>query len=343
MSPLFWIIIAFFVFAFLIAPFIFSFQSPGPRPTIPPLGPPPPPAEVQALNDALADLGDQFGLAMENNRDVGPLIERLDQIIADYPDAAPAYTLKGQMLMFAGRLTETVDAFEHSLQIDPDQANIHQLVGSAQMKLGHLEAAVEHYKKALELEPDQTNHAIFLANAQFKLEQYDDAIQTLEQAIRHDSQLHSAYALLSDIYAKQGKTGLALDQIDRAIEAMPADKARLNIAYILKRAALLRHDNQPAESLALLNRLPAEAQLSPAVLQAVAETWDMLGKPAMAADRYQRVLAADPTNDHAAAEAAKWNLKAGNKEAARQDVKTLQRINPRHPSLPVLLQALQDN
>ena len=59
----------------------------------------------------------------------------------------------------------------------------------------------------------------------------------------------------------------------------------------------------------------------------------MLGKPAMAAELYERVLAVDPSNDLAAAEAARWWLKADNPDAARRNLQALRRINPRHEAV----------
>jgi len=62
----------------------------------------------------------------------------------------------------------------------------------------------------------------------------------------------------------------------------------------------------------------------------------MLGKPALAAEQYEKALDLDPSHDHAAAEAARWWLKAGDPDAAARNLKVLRRINPRHPAIPEL-------
>ena len=299
--------------------------------------------DAQALDDELTELGDRFGQVMENKRDAQPLINRIDALLARYPDSAAGHTLRGQVLMYSGRLDLAIGSLERSLEIEPRQAGIHRLTGTAAMKLDRLEVARHHYEQALSIEPDDGGHAVFLANVQHKLGNNDEAVTTLLAAIRHDSQLHSAYALLSDIYAGQNKPGLAMDQIKRAIETAPTGYTSTRVAYTLKRAALLRRDNQPAESLALLDALPPDARHRADVLRDTATSWALLGKPTMAAAHYEKVLMIDPSNDHAAAEAARWWLKAGEPEGARRNLKALRRINPRHAAIPDLDAAIDDN
>jgi tetratricopeptide (TPR) repeat protein len=301
-----------------------------------PTDPPPAHADPQALDAELTELGDLFGLVMDNKRDAQPLIDRIDRLIADYPDLAAAHMLRGQVLMYTGRLDPALASMDRSLEIEPRQADVHLLAGTMAMQMDRVEVARYHYEQALAIEPDNGRHAVFLANVQHKLGQDDEAVATLLAALRRDSQLHSAYALMSDIYTKQNKLGMALDQIERAIEATPVDNPRTHVAYSLKRAALFRRDNQPAESLAVLGALPPDARLRPDVLRDTATSWALLGKPALAAEHYENVLTVDPSNDHAAAEAARWWIKAGDTEAAGRNLQTLRRINPRHPAIPEL-------
>lgn len=310
-------------------------------PVIPPLPNPPSPVESQAFVDELAELGDRLAQVMDNQRDTQPLIERAEALAIRYPDSAEAHMLHGQILMYSGRLDPAIKALQRSLEVDPKQADIHRLIASGAMQMDRLEVARQHYEKALDLEPDNSQNALFLANVEFKLAQFDKAVKTLQGAIRRDSQLAGAYALLSDIYVEQGKTKLAMDQIERAIEATPAEKTNSIVVYTLKRAALLRQDNQPAESLAVLDALPREVQYRPDVLRDTATSWGMLGKPMMAAELYEKVLTVDPSNDYAAAEAARWWIKADDVEAAARNLKTLRRINPRHPEIPELDTAIK--
>lgn len=305
------------------------------KPVVPSLATPTDP-DTQALNDQLDELGDQFGGVMEHQRDTQPLIDKINALIAEHPGAPEAHTLLGQVLIFAGRFDDGLAELKQSLKLNPDQPNVHELAGTTAATLGRLDEAEHQYTEAMRLDPDNPRHAVFLATVQHKLGRDDQAIATLINVVQHDAGQHAAYALLSDIYAGQGKLGLALDQAQRAIDALNKPNSPTFVLYTRKRAKLLRQDKQPAESLALLTALPEKAQTRPDVMRDIAESWDMLGKPALAAQLYEQALTADPTNDLAAAEATRWWLKAGDPEAAQRTLAALRRINPRHPDLPKL-------
>lgn len=301
-----------------------------------------PAMDIEAVSQELAQIGDLFSEAMEHGRDVRKLIDQVNALVQVYPDMASAHTLLGQMLISSGRGEESLSAFQASLKIDPRQAGVEMLAGTIAVKLGRLEVAQHHYEQALSIEPNNGRYAVSLAMVQLKLGQEDQAVQTLLSAIRRDSNLHRAYMVLSDIYAHQNKIGLAMSPIERAIELVPADNPQLRVTYVLKRAALLRRNNQPAESLATLLALPGDAQLRPIVMRDTATSWRMLGKPAMAAQMYEQALRLDPSSDLAAAGAARWRIKTGDIETARKHVEALRRINPRYEALTGLDEALRD-
>jgi tetratricopeptide (TPR) repeat protein len=288
---------------------------------------------MQAVAEELGEIGDLFGKAIENSRDAQPLIDRVDVVLAEHPELAEAHTLRAQLLMAAGRLDESLDAFDASLKIDARQPEVLMLAGTVAGKSGRYEDARHHFEQALSIDPGNGRYAISLASAQIKLGQDDEAVQTLLAAIRRDSELHGAYMTLSDIYGKQNKLGIALSQIDRAIEKLPKDKPVLRVTYTLRRAKLLRRNNQPGESLVTLTSLPDGAPYQPNVMRDIAISWTMLGKPAMAAKHYEQALTLDPSNDLAAAQAARFRIKAGDIDTARKHVETLRRINPRAEAL----------
>lgn len=300
------------------------------------------PAPAAAVTAELTELGDLFGQVTDNNRGVQPLIDRIDALIASHPEQSAAHILRGQMLLHAGRPDQALEAFQASLKLQPRQANVHRLAGNLAMQLQKYDDARHHYEQARSIEPGNGEHAVYLANLQLKIGEDDQAVKTLLTAIRLDSQRHEAYALLSDIYARQNKVGLALGQIERAIQTASAQSPGPRTAYVLKRAKLLRRDNQPGESLAALQALPQDARLEPLVMRDIATSWMMLGKPQRAAEQYELALRLDPSSDLAAAEAARWRLKAGDVETARKHVQTLRRINPRYEAIPKLEQALRE-
>ena len=294
------------------------------------------------IQETLEELGELLNQAAENKRDIQPLIDRLETVLVDHPDSAQAHTLHAQMLLQAERPSEALDAFQASLKIEPRNAPLNKMAGDLAMGIKEYDDARNHYEQALSIEPGNGKHAVSLANLQFRLNEDDAATETLLTALRRDSGLHSAHALLSDIYAKKNKLQLALDQIQRAIDTTPDSSPNTKTVYALKRASLLRRDNQPAESLAVLNALTPEPHLQPTVLRDIATSWAMLGKPQMAAELYERVLSADPSSAHAAAQAANWRIKSGDIKTADQHVQTLRRINPRHEALDDLAKMVRD-
>ncbi len=309
-------------------------------------------ADAQAENAAathnkditgeLEELGDLLIQGAENKRDLRPLLDRLDALIAEQPGSAEAHTLHAQILLEAGRPEEALGAFQEALKIQPRQAQVHEMAGNLAMRLEQFEGARHHYEQALSIEPGSGRYAVCLANLQFKINEDDEALVTLLSALRRDSELHSAYSLIADIYAKKNKIRLALDQSQRAIDTVPEGKPRTRSVYVLKRAALLRRNNQPAESLAVLSELSPDAGLRALVLKDMATSWAMLGKPEMAAKLYEQVLRGDPSSDLAAAAAARWRIKVGDIDAAREHVGALRRINPRHEDLIELERELGD-
>ncbi len=336
-----WLLLVVVVLAILGASALWGPGRGGPDPADPNANAPAP-ADLQAINTELEALGDLFGQVIENQRDPQPVIERIDKLLASHPDSAEAHMLRSQALLYDGQSEEALLALQASLKLKPRQAKAHRLAGNLAMKLQQYEDARHHYEQAMTIEPGNGESAVFLANIQLKLNENDQAAATLLTALRRNSELHSAYALLSDVYAKKNKLQLALDQAHRAIETAPTDNPNLRTAYTLKRAALLRRNNQPAESLAVLEALPADARLETNVLRDTATCWAMLGKPAMAAELYERVLKVDPSSDLAAAQAASWRIKAGDMDAARSHVQTLRRINPRHDALIELERKLNE-
>jgi tetratricopeptide (TPR) repeat protein len=285
------------------------------------------------ITDELEKLGDLLIQAGENKRDIGPLLGRVEKLIVEQPESVEAHTLHAQMLLEAGRPGDALGAFQAALKIEPRQARVHQMAGDLAMNLEMFEDARHHYEQALSIEPGSGRYAVSLANLQFKVREDAEATETLLTALRRDSELHSAYALLADIYARKNKVQLALGQLRRAIESVPEEDSRTRSIYVIKRAALLRRDNQAAESLAALQGLGMDGGLRGLILRDMATSWMMLGKPEMAAELYEGVLRADPSSDLAAAGAAKWRMKVGDMDAARKHVQTLRRINPRHESL----------
>jgi len=126
----------------------------------------------------------------------------------------------------------------------------------------------------------------------------------------------------------------------KAIEALADENETDRVAYVRRRAKLLRRDNRPQDALAALRALPPELLFRMDVVDDTAVTYGMMSQPASAAQVYVSLLHIQQVNDRAMAEAAKWYLKAGLRDEAREMVDQLTRINPRYPDLNDLREKL---
>ena len=169
---------------------------------------------------SLEPVAEQFKIALEQGRDLAPVVNRFRQFVDRYPDFARARTLLAHSLFCAGDLEEAYDQFEQSFEINPRQPEAQLNAGSTAAQLGRLDRAQEHYSQALGLDPGNARYRLHLANIYIKQQRFDKARRMLMEALRLDSSLHQAHAALSDVFAKQNKIGLALDQIQRALEML---------------------------------------------------------------------------------------------------------------------------
>ena len=287
----------------------------------------------------------QLEAAIKPGQNLAAVISGAIELVERYPAFAPARLLLGHCLLSAARFEPAYEQFEESLRLDPRQPEVHLNAGTVAAQLGRLDDARRHYSEAVGLDTGNSRYRVHLAFLSIKQGRHDEARRGLLGALRIDSSLHQAHAGLSDVFAKQNKIGPALDRIGRALELLDDQEQNTRVIYTRKRAALLRRLNQPDEALAVLTQMVddmREAALGdPGVSQDLARCWAMMGQPEKAAAHYEWLLYQDPSNDHAAARAAHWNLKAGSPEAARRNLQDLRRINPRSPALPELERELR--
>lgn len=299
------------------------------------------PEQRQVQQEQIEQLQQRFSEAISQRKDTTSFIASARQLAQQYPANSAAQIMLGQVLLFNDHHQQALEAFEAGLTLNPAQPELELLAGTVAMQLEQYESAQRHYSQAVGLEPANARYRVHLAQSLVAQQQYDAARQVLIEALKLDSNMHQAYAGLGDLYARENKLELAIQQVKRAIELTPEQDARSLSAYTRRHAALLRRANKPAESLSVLGSLPPEQLYHAAVMKEVAAGWMMLGEPSRAAQHYERALLFDPTHDLAAAEAARYYLKAGNVERAKLMVDKLRSINPRWPGLEELAEAVQ--
>lgn len=274
--------------------------------------------------------------AIEQRQDPRKLAPQAEALIKRYPKSFQARVTGGMVLMAAGRGDRAYSEFVEALKINAADAAVQSLAGSLASQMGKLTEAQKHFSQAVGLEPGNPRHRLHLAATAARDNRDDEARSGFLEALRLDSSLHQARYGLAELYAKQNKINLALDQIAMAVELAGTEDESARETYLRRQAGYLRRDNRPDEALAILRALPATSRITPEVSEELATTWMMLGKPASAAEHYEAILAVNVTAEWAAEAAARYYLKAGDKARATASVEKLRRINPRSPVIAEL-------
>lgn len=271
---------------------------------------------------------------------LGPAMEQETRAMVDrYPRFAPARTLLAQVLWSRQQVPAAYEQLRLGLDLDPKQPAVQEMAGTLALELGKPDEAGTHFSRAMDLDPREPRYRLDLANVYLRQREFDRAQRLFLEALRIDSNLHAAYAGLSDLFAQQNKLGLALEQAQWAIEHTPVSERSRQVIYLRKKANLLRRDNRPAEALQVLNMLTDGERQDPALLAELATTLMMLGKPADAAELYHRAWEKSPTQWELAAEAARYYQRAGNTLAAGQMLEQVRQVNPQASVLTDLGQA----
>lgn len=282
-----------------------------------------------------------FEEAVAENKSTEPMLAPAWKLVEKYPEFPEARTLLGQILRVQGRLEESVTQLEMSLKLNPQQPNLHEMVGQIELEREQFDRAAHHYKQAIALRPRDTRYRLFLAQTQLRQGDHDGARKTLLQALNINSAEHKAYAMLSDLYARQNRPELALTQIQKAIENTPILERELQVQYIRNKSMLLRRANRPEEALLTLEALSPSERANLQVLADMATCWGMMGQPAEAALMYAEAYQNNPADFYMLEQSAAWWIKANNREQAEKFINRLRNFTPQSNALADLERKLQ--
>jgi tetratricopeptide (TPR) repeat protein len=218
---------------------------------------------------------------------------------------------------------------------------VHQLAGHVALINDDLDGASRHYAQAVALDPRNGRYRLHVADIHLRRGEFDEARKTLVQALALDSSLHEAHSALSDLYARENKLPLALQQIQKAIELVGDGQRRPLVTYTRKKAALLRRDNQPAAALRVLETLRAAERIEPAVMNEVATCFGQMNQPQHAAEMYEQALIVLPLDVDLIIGAADWQIRAGHADRAGEHIRTLETIHSDHPAIARLRERVE--
>jgi hypothetical protein len=115
-----------------------------------------------------------------------------------------------------GYWKNSIELFNHALQVTTDNYLAHNSLGVALFEEGKIEAAIDHYNTAIRIAPLYALTYNSRGNAYAKLDQYQLALEDYNKAIRLRQDLGGFYNNRGIIYLKQGNKELGCRDIQQA-------------------------------------------------------------------------------------------------------------------------------
>ena len=292
------------------------------------------------------------------------VVDDLWAVVRRHPDFPAARNALAIVLARTGRAPEAYAQYRKSLELNNQQVEVHLNAGNLAWMLADYPQAGKHFDDVLRLDPQNPRGLLRRADFELTRPKADDAAWKRDLALalvdlnkllntdRHEDYEHygfEAWALMADVMARQNNP-VAIEKIDRALAETPLKEHQPGgkfDGYLRKKAAVLCQFNRFAEALAALKALDTQAKLDPDVVEQMAVCQMMLGQPAAAAREYAAALAVSNLDNttpdsRLLAGAARWALKAGDKDAARGYLATLRALSPASPELAELEKQLRN-
>ena len=147
------------------------------------------------------------------------------------------------LLEAAGRYQDAIGYFTRAAAVEPDDSSVLRRISAAKLALGEKGEAVAFALRAVSIAPRDLLNARHATELLLRTERFDEAAQIILAAVDTHSQDDVAFRLLSATQIQRGRTGDALDAIDRALAIAP-DMAE----YHSHRGNLLYHLGRLDES-----------------------------------------------------------------------------------------------
>ena len=157
-----------------------------------------------------------------------------DQCLANEPQNARAWFLRGISFAQQGDLTLAASDFEQAAALAEDVASYHYNLGLAYRGLKRNEDAVTAYRQAIQLNPDFHEANTNLGNTLLDLEQLEEAIAVLNRVAEQHPNDPIAHYNLGNALHEAHRYDDAIQYLERAIQLDPnLTAARENLSRVL--------------------------------------------------------------------------------------------------------------
>ncbi len=120
-----------------------------------------------------------------------------------------------------GYWKNSIELFNHSLQVTKDNYLAHNNIVFALFTEGRIDEAIDHYNKAISIKQNSADNYNNRGVAYDKLGQHQRAIENFNQAIRLKPDYAQAYFNMGNVYAELGQYQQAVENYNNAINLKP--------------------------------------------------------------------------------------------------------------------------
>jgi tetratricopeptide (TPR) repeat protein len=162
-----------------------------------------------------------LGFYLSNHGKVSEAMENYRKSLEINPNYEDALNNMGYALAGQKHYAEALPLYEAALRVRPRQVEVHNNLGNALSELGRLDEAIQHYQFVLEQKPDHADANNNLGIALAMKGRLDEAIPLFRNAIRFKPDYASAHSNLGNALAVQHKIEDAIQEYREALRLKP--------------------------------------------------------------------------------------------------------------------------
>ena len=254
-------------------------------------------AELQQFASSHPDLHElQLAIARYHLMvgDTGKAMAKLHDVIRKYRTDPVALRARNQL----AQIYASVSQFEQArllvnevLEENPQDYDALLLKGRLAFQAGNYSDAIASFRSVLKEQPDAVTVLNYLAEAHLQLGETGLAGEVLLHAVNSNPYRSDARIRLARFYRQQGQTGLALKQVDKALEMQPGDSTLLTL-----KLDLMEDDGDKAGAREVIETLKTKSKDSSAAYIRSAKLYLSENRPEQALAEIDTALAGQPEN-----------------------------------------------
>lgn len=171
---------------------------------------------VFELNTAFNNFGYAYTLLRSNSDEAVRWIKQAAELD---PLSILVSTNVGQILYYARRYDEAIVQLKLALDLDPNYAMAHTHLGQVYIENQKYDEAIEEFQKALTLSERNPEIVASLGMAYAAGGRHSEAQKSLDELLKLSKQGYVSPYLIARIYAGLGKSGRALEMLEKAYQA----------------------------------------------------------------------------------------------------------------------------